>query len=281
MTTPEKWDVTTRKSTSILDTVNLIILDEVHLLNDERGWVIESIVARMFRTTERTQRHIRLVALSATLPNYYDVADFLKVDREKGLFYFDNNYRPVPLTINFIGVKNPRDATNNLPRKRRVLDIYNEKCYDLALNYLRNDKQVLVFVHSRKETVKYCEYILERAKMLGDEHLLRPAGNIMKNYPNIRDKNLRKFCMGSVGFHHAGMVRNDRNIAERMFQRGDIKILLATATLAWGVNLPAYAVIIKGTDIYDPSQSESRNLSILDVQQMFGRAGRPQYDHVG
>ena len=51
------------------------------------------------------------------------------------------------------------------------------------------------------------------------------------------------------------MVRNDRNIAERMFQKGEIKILLATATLAWGVNLPAYAVIIKGTDIYDPTQS--------------------------
>lgn len=50
------------------------------------------------------------------------------------------------------------------------------------------------------------------------------------------------------------MVRNDRNIVEKMFKRGDAKILLATATLAWGVNLPAYAVIIKGTDIYDPTQ---------------------------
>ena len=79
VTTPEKWDVTTRKSTSILETVHLVILDEVHLLNDERGWVIESIVARMFRTIERTQRHIRVVALSATLPNYLDAAAFLKV----------------------------------------------------------------------------------------------------------------------------------------------------------------------------------------------------------
>jgi len=66
-----------------------------------------------------------------------------------------------------------------------------------------------------------------------------------------------------------------------MFQNGDIKILLATATLAWGVNLPAYAVIIKGTDIYDPTLSQSKDLSILDVQQMFGRAGRPQYDTKG
>ena len=58
-------------------------------------------------------------------------------------------------------------------------------------------------------------------------------------------------------------------------------MLVATATLAWGVNLPAYAVIIKGTDIYDPNMTDSRDLSILDVQQMFGRAGRPQYDVSG
>lgn len=65
------------------------------------------------------------MALSATLPNYYDVADFLKVNREKGLFYFDNNYRPVPLTINFVGVKDPKDGNNNISRRRKQIDIYN------------------------------------------------------------------------------------------------------------------------------------------------------------
>lgn len=69
------------------------------------------------------------MALSATLPNYYDVADFLKVDRERGLFHFDSHYRPVPLLINFVGVKNPKDHNNNISKKRKVRDIYNEKCY--------------------------------------------------------------------------------------------------------------------------------------------------------
>ena len=77
------------------------------------------------------------------------------------------------------------------------------------------------------------------------------------------------------------MVRADRDIVEKLYQSGDIKMLVATATLAWGVNMPAYAVIIKGTDIYDPNMTDSRDLSILDVQQMFGRAGRPQYDNSG
>lgn len=84
-----------------------------------------------------------------------------------------------------------------------------------------------------------------------------------------------------MAFHHAGMVRADRNLVEKMFMNGDVKILVATATLAWGVNLPAYAVVIKGTDVYDVNMSESKDLSILDVQQMFGRAGRPQFDTNG
>jgi activating signal cointegrator complex subunit 3 len=98
---------------------------------------------------------------------------------------------------------------------------------------------------------------------------------------NVKDETLRKCIHNSVGFHHAGMVRADRNVVEHLYKSGDIKLLLATATLAWGVNLPAYAVIIKGTDIYDPNLTNSRDLSILDVQQMFGRAGRPQYDTSG
>ena len=98
---------------------------------------------------------------------------------------------------------------------------------------------------------------------------------------NIKDHNLKKGIYNSVGFHHAGMVRADRNVVEALFRNGDVKMLVATATLAWGVNMPAYAVIIKGTDIYDPNLTDSRDLSILDVQQMFGRAGRPQYDTSG
>ena len=67
-----------------------IIQDEIHLLHDERGPVLEALVARTIRSIEATQEEVRLVGLSATLPNYEDVATFLRVDPAKGLFYFDN-----------------------------------------------------------------------------------------------------------------------------------------------------------------------------------------------
>lgn len=81
VTTPEKWDVITRKGgdTELVQKVRLLIIDEVHMLHDDRGAVLESLVARTERQVESTQSLIRIVGLSATLPNYVDVADFLKV----------------------------------------------------------------------------------------------------------------------------------------------------------------------------------------------------------
>ena len=86
VTTPEKWDVITRKATDLSYTnlVRLIIIDEIHLLHDDRGPVLESIVSRTVRKMQATQEPIRLVGLSATLPNYRDVGNFLRVDMTTG-----------------------------------------------------------------------------------------------------------------------------------------------------------------------------------------------------
>ena len=99
VTTPEKWDVVTRKLTGdseLVAKVKLLIIDEVHLLHEDRGSVIETLVARTLRQVESTQLMIRVVGLSATLPNYMDVADFLGVNRSVGMFYFDQSFRPIP-----------------------------------------------------------------------------------------------------------------------------------------------------------------------------------------
>jgi replicative superfamily II helicase len=91
-----------------------------------------------------------------------------------------------------------------------------------------------------------------------------------------KNKELREMFQYGFGMHHAGMLRSDRTLTERMFADGVVKVLCCTATLAWGVNLPAYAVVIKGTQVYDAQKGSFVDLSILDVLQIFGRAGRPQ-----
>ena len=106
VTTPEKWDVITRKNsdTSYTHLVRPLIIDEVHLLHDERGRVLESVVAQTIQRMEQTSDYVRLVGLSATLPNYRDIATFLRVDQSKGLLYFDVSYRPCAFQQQFIGI---------------------------------------------------------------------------------------------------------------------------------------------------------------------------------
>jgi pre-mRNA-splicing helicase BRR2 len=77
------------------------------------------------------------------------------------------------------------------------------------------------------------------------------------------------------------MSREDRTLVEDPFAKGHTRVLVCTATLAWGVNLPTHTVIIKGTQIYNPEKGRWVELSSQDVLQMLGRAGRSQYDTFG
>ena len=102
--------------------MRLIIIDEIHLLHDDRGPVLEAIVARTIRQIESTQEPVRLVGLSATLPNYEDVATFMRVKPDKGLFFFDNSFRPVPLEQQYVGVTEKKA----IKRAFRVEEYYSE-----------------------------------------------------------------------------------------------------------------------------------------------------------
>jgi activating signal cointegrator complex subunit 3 len=280
VTTPEKWDVITRKGgeVSVASTLRLLIIDEVHLLNDERGPVIETLVARTLRQVEQTQSMIRIVGLSATLPNPVDVAKFLGVNNDSGLFVFDQSYRPIPLTQRFIGVT----EKNSIKRQTLMTQI----AYDKACEALRNGKQAMVFVHSRKDTVKTARQLAEFAAaqdgmdlFSNDQH--ERKSEFAPQVARSRNNELKELFLKGLGCHNAGMLRADRSLTEKLFAAGVIKVLVCTATLAWGVNLPAHMVVIKGTQLYDPQRGGFRNLGVLDVQQIFGRAGRPGFDTSG
>ncbi|KAL2331128.1 hypothetical protein Fmac_018709 [Flemingia macrophylla] len=279
VTTPEKWDIITRKSgdRTYTQLVKLLIIDEIHLLHDNRGPVLESIVARTVRQIETTKDYIRLVGLSATLPNYEDVALFLRVDLKKGLFYFDNSYRPVPLSQQYVGI------TVKKPLQR--FQLMNDICYEKVMA-VAGKHQVLIFVHARKETAKTARAIRDTA--LANDTLGRflkedsASREILHTHTDlVKSNDLKDLLPYGFAIHHAGMTRADRQLVEDLFADGHVQVLVSTATLAWGVNLPAHTVIIKGTQIYNPEKGAWTELSPLDVMQMLGRAGRPQYDSYG
>ncbi|KAF7284822.1 hypothetical protein GWI33_021579 [Rhynchophorus ferrugineus] len=273
VTTPEKWDVITRKGavdTEVVGLVKLLIIDEVHLLNGSRGPVIEALVARTLRQVVSSQSMIRIVALSATLPGYLDVAQFLKVDSKRGLFFFDNRFRSVPLTTSFIGVKKKNEA-----------DTMDMVCYEKVIGFIRDGHQAMVFVTSRNATATVAKRLIEIAQEKGTLHLFEPEKGIKINRTGYKNSDLGYLIPQGFGIHHAGMVRNDRLEVEQLFRKGEIKVIVCTTTLAWGVNLPAHAVIIRGTLHYDATKSSFVDMDMLDVQQIFGRAGRPQYDSSG
>ncbi|KAJ7895943.1 Sec63 Brl domain-containing protein [Mycena olivaceomarginata] len=273
VTTPEKWDLVTRKPTGegeLASSLKLLIIDEVHLLNEKRGAVIETIVARTLRQAQSSQSH---------LPNYMDVAEFLGVSRYKGLFYFDSSFRLVPLEQHFIGIKGKAGS----PQSRKNLD---RVAFQKVSELVAQGHQVMVFVHARKETVKTALALRESSVLEGnaddfscEDH---PQWSMFRqNIGESRNKEMKQLFDGGFGIHHDGMLRSDRNMMERMFEARAIKVLCCTVTLAWGVNLPAHAVIIKGTQVYNSSKGAFVDLSVLDVLQVFGRAGRPGLETSG
>ena len=279
VTTPEKWDIVTRKAgdRAYTQLVRLMIIDEIHLLHDDRGPVLEALVARTVRQVETTQEMIRMVGLSATLPNYEDVATFLRIEPEKGLFYFDNSFRTVPLQQQYIGV------TEKKALKR--FHLMNEICYEKVMQHAGRN-QILIFTHSRAETAKTARALRDMAvendtltqfvkEESASREILREEALTTKN-PDLKD-----LIPNGFGIHHAGMTRADRNLVEDLFFHKHVQVLVSTATLAWGVNLPAHTVILKGTQMYSPEQGRWVELSPLDIMQMMGRAGRYGLDSEG
>ncbi|GJV19495.1 DExH-box ATP-dependent RNA helicase DExH12-like protein [Tanacetum coccineum] len=199
------------------------------------------------------------------------------IDLKKGLFHFDNSYRPVPLAQHYIGI------TVKKPLQR--FQLMNDICYEKVIG-VAGKHQVLIFVHSRKETTKSARAIRDTALandtlgiFLKEDSASR---EILHEHTELVESNdLKDLLPYGLAIHNAGMARADLQLVEDLFAKGHIQVLVSTATLAWGVNLPAHTVIIKGTQIYNPEKGAWTELSPLDVMQMLGRAGRPQYDTYG
>jgi replicative superfamily II helicase len=270
--TPEKADSATRKHDSrrygFVTDVDCVVVDEVHLLDSERrGSVLEVTVARFRRLCAP-----RIVALSATMQNVDEVADWLDAP-ERATFDFGASARPVPLEAD---VKTYSHGENAFADKYRRL----YRALDLAEPHLRDGGGVLTFVASRQDTVqaakKARDELAERDVAVG----ARGDYDLHTAAQELDDDTLRQSVLDGVAFHHAGLSRGDKDLVEEWFRDGRIHLLFSTSTLAWGVNLPARCVVIRDTKYHDPLEGEV-DMSPLDVRQMLGRAGRPGYDERG
>ena len=274
--TPEKWDLISRgwrgvtggfdsSSATIgkrfVREVGLLIIDEIHLLGEERGAVLEAIVSR----TRFISRYIqaennrktntpdgkvpemtRIMGLSTALANPYDLADWIGIDTEgygvdakRGLYNFRPSVRPVPMVVHIQGYPGrhycPRMATMNKP------------CY-AAIKDLSPSKPSMIFVASRRQTrLTALDLISHAAGEENPKSFLHCDSDeyIEAVASTLNDDVLKHTITFGIGLHHAGLTSKDRETVEKLYLEGTIQVLIATATLAWGVNLPAHLVNCK------------------------------------
>ncbi|KAH9945850.1 P-loop containing nucleoside triphosphate hydrolase protein [Epithele typhae] len=267
--TGEKWDSLTRNwqhHSQILSKIKLFLIDEVHLLNESRGSTLEVITARM----KMRGTGVRFMVVSATVPNIEDIAYWVGDGNGIGaasIQQFGEEYRPCQLARFVYGVYRHKDANDFAFAKTLDYKIYS------VLQQHCNNKPVLAFCPTRKGVVNAAEQVCkeyeEAIMKKGDLPWLRPAS---RTYVS----GLASF---GIGIHHAGLSRDERATTEQLFLKQNIKILFATSTLAVGVNLPAHTVIIKGVKLFQ--NNASQEYTDLDIMQMIGRAGRPQFDKSG
>ncbi|KAF1936968.1 ATP-dependent DNA helicase MER3 [Clathrospora elynae] len=270
ITTPEKWDSMTRKwkdHEKLMKLIKVFLIDEVHILKEDRGAVLEAVVSRM----KSIGTDVRFVALSATVPNFHDVAAWLgknstEPDTPAANEKFSEEFRPVKLRKHVCGyVSN----SNNDFAFEKVLDA---RIPDVIATYSES-KPIMVFCATRNSTVN-------TAKLISNWWISKPGHDRMWNPPSkpppLLNKDLRDTVASGVAFHHAGLDLDDRMQVEKGFIDGEISVICCTSTLAVGVNLPCHLVIIKNTMAF--TAEGLQEYSDLEMMQMLGRAGRPQFD---
>tara|TARA_R110002003_G_scaffold118_4_gene10544 strand:- start:1533 stop:3095 length:1563 start_codon:yes stop_codon:yes gene_type:complete len=270
ITTPEKWDSITRKwkdHEKLMRLIKVFLIDEVHILKEDRGAVLEAVVSRM----KSIGTDVRFVALSATVPNFHDVAAWL--GRSQSLPYepainekFGEEFRPVKLRKHVCGYV--YQGSNDFSFEK-VLDA---KLPEVIAKYSEG-KPIMVFCATRASCLNTARLIASwwMSKHGPDRKWHPPTKQLY-----LHNKDLRDTVASGVAFHHAGLDLDDRTQVEKGFLGGDINVICCTSTLAVGVNLPCHLVIIKNTVTY--TNEGLQEYSDLEMMQMLGRAGRPQFD---
>ncbi len=271
--TSEKADSLLRHRTRWLNKLTVVVADEIHLLNDHsRGPTLEVTLTKM----KLVNPDIQIIALSATISNSIDLAIWL------GAEHVSSDWRPVDLKYG-IFIENNIEFLDGTARP--VLD-RKHKIVSLALDTILDDGQALVFVNTRRSTESLAERLAKaNLKLMEEEEagiLKELALELTKKEeePTSVGARLGRCLEGGIAFHNAGLTNTQRKFIEKNFRDRNIKCIVATPTLAAGINLPARRVIVRDLSRYDANFGNVP-IPVLEIKQMCGRAGRPQFDPYG
>lgn len=266
--TSEKADSMIRHGNRWLDRVRLLIADEVHMISDPgRGPTLEIAMTKMMSRVPGLQ----VIALSATISNSVDLAHWLNADLVR------SDWRPTKLKQgvyldgeiefgdgSFVHVEG-KDPVNAMVKQT-----------------IEDGGQCLVFVNSRRSAESVAYKLRSVLKTLvhvplspGEKSMLEGGAE-----STAVGRKLAECVECGSAFHHAGLDYNQRRMIEDGFKSRLIKCIVATPTLAAGINLPARRVVVRDTSRFDVNAGNVP-ISVMEVKQMCGRAGRPGYDPWG
>lgn len=267
--TSEKVDSLLRHGSPWMKDIGLIIADEIHLIHDPgRGPTLEVAITKMLHRNP----NIQVIALSATISNAMDLAVWLDAELIR------TQWRPTKLKEGVYFNGEVRFNDNSVIEMQPSKD----ELWDLIADSIKAGGQCLVFVNSRKST--------ESLAMRYSKAMSAISGTVVSDQDlNILEGDTESTSMGKklascvkcgIAFHHAGLTYKQRRFVEEEFRKRNIKCIVATPTLAAGVNIPARRVIVRDTKRFE-SNSGNTPISVMEVKQMCGRAGRPRYDPYG
>ncbi len=273
VTTNEKADSLLRHRARWMDQISLIVADEIHLLNDgDRGPTLEVVLARLMQVNPDAQ----FLALSATIKNAEEAAEWLKAGS------ITTDWRPVVLKEGVllhdeVQFKDGGALKIEKPTKNPAIN--------LAMHIIKSGGQALIFASTRKNSVSLAGKAAASVATIMSKPMKRSLSRISEKILATGERTriselLAKLTAQGAAFHHAGLGGSHRRIIEDSFRDGKIKVLSATPTLAFGVNLPARMVIIHDYRRYEPGYGHYP-IPVLEYKQMAGRAGRPRYDKIG
>lgn len=242
-----------------LEHVGSVVMDEFHNINDfERGVVWELSLTML-------PPHVRVMLLSATVGNPYDFADWLKGKHGRRVQVVTSNERRVPLEYHWVEDKlltellvQMTEGDADAVRTPALVFAFNrDECWELA------------------EKLKGLPLIANQQKQAIDAFLQQRKHELAEGV----GPKLAQMLLRGVGVHHAGVLPRHKQIVEELFEQRLVPLVCCTETLAAGINLPARSVVL--CTLLKGPHGEKKLIPSSSAHQMFGRAGRPQFDTQG